>query len=216
MDKVIRVTSKGNLVVQPDQMIVEITLKGLFKDYAKTLQQSTEQINKIKDILKPLGFESTDIKTIYFDINAEYEYYGLREKERLVGYKFIHKLKIEFPKDNELLGRILSALSNSKLKPNIDIRYTVSDPEEAKNKLLDKAIQDSKRKAEVLTTAAGVKLGVLQTIDYSWSESEILIENRAIPAFGLSKNTNMLGMPDIEPDDIELEDTITIVWRIEE
>ena len=40
--------------------------------------------------------------------------------------------------------------------------------------LLHKAIEDSIQKAQVLTTAANVKLGEIQAIDYSWGEIDFV------------------------------------------
>ena len=48
------------------------------------------------------------------------------------------------------------------------IEYTVSNPEAAKNKLLGEAVKDSMSKAGVLAAAAGVTLGDIVNIDYSW------------------------------------------------
>ena len=44
---------------------------------------------------------------------------------------------------------------------------TVADVEKSKNELLHRAIEDSAQKAQVLTTAANVKLGEIQAIDGS-------------------------------------------------
>ena len=44
---------------------------------------------------------------------------------------------------------------------------TVADVEKSKNELLHKAIEASAQKAQVLTTAANVKLGEIQAIDGS-------------------------------------------------
>ena len=53
------------------------------------------------------------------------------------------------------------------------MNYTIKDVEAAKNELLGKAVAESKKKAQVLTDAAGVKLGNIISIDYSWGEIDI-------------------------------------------
>ena len=63
--------------------------------------------------------------------------------------------------------KFFTLLAHSSLKPEFSIEYTVADVEKCKNELLHKAIKDSVQKAQVLTTAANVKLGEIQTIDYS-------------------------------------------------
>lgn len=224
--RTIRVTGKGNLKVHPDMTVINIDLEGLYPNYDETLQHSSEDTELLKDVLSGFGFERKDLKTLSFDIDPEYESYEERcgnqkqYKRRLVGYKFTHRLKVEFPSDNDRLGKILYALANCSVKPELRISYTVRDQEAAKNELLAKAITDAKEKAVVLTKAAGITLGTIQSIDYSWGEINFEVHpmNRYMecvdydmaPALE-SKSYAM----DIEPDDIEVSDTVTVIWEIE-
>lgn len=95
------------------------------------------------------------------------------------------------------------------------IRHTVKDVDFVKNELLCKAVEDSKIKAGVLAKAAGVSLGEIKTIDYSWGELEIYSE--PIDKMMLTELTEEVGEAynlDIEADDIDVQDTVTIVWEI--
>lgn len=62
----------------------------------------------------------------------------------------------------------VTALAHCAVSPEFSIEYTVSNPEAAKNKLLGEAVKDSMSKAGVLAAAAGVTLGDIVNIDYSW------------------------------------------------
>ena len=96
------------------------------------------------------------------------------------------------------------------------IHYTISHPEDVKNELLKKAVADSRAKAEILAESAGVKLGEIERIDYSWGELQIVSQ----PVEGFMTKS-LLAKPDesydidIEADDIDVDDTVTIEWRIE-
>ena len=118
--------------------------------------------------------------------------------------------------DNIRLGKILYALANSEIHPEFRISYTVKDPEAAKNEVLSKAVKDAKAKAVVLAEASGVSLKEMQTIDYSWGEFDLevrpmqrdmVFESRLMVPEGCYEM-------DIEPDDIEVTDTVTVVWEI--
>ena len=100
------------------------------------------------------------------------------------------------------------------------VAHTVKDPEAAKNVLLGKAIDDAKEKSSVLTQAAGVTLKDIQSIDYSWGQ----INFEVAPMNGMLMAEECMAAPmadagsydmDIEPDDIEGSDTVTVVWEIE-
>jgi uncharacterized protein YggE len=128
-------------------------------------------------------------------------------------------MKVEFDSDNKRLGRILYALANATtVQPEFRLSYTVKDKEASKNALLGKAVEDAKEKAAVLTQAAGVSLQEIQSIDYSWGE----IDFDYSPMRGdmLMRLSEAECAPDgydmdIEPDDVEVSDTVTVVWRIE-
>ena len=73
---------------------------------------------------------------------------------------------------------------------------------------------DFKEKAKVLAEAAGVSLGDIVTIDYSWDELEIV--SRPVERCMMSAANDIADsyQMDIEPDDIEVSDTVTILWEI--
>lgn len=90
--------------------------------------------------------------------------------------------------------------------------------EKCKNELLHKAIEDSIQKAQVLTTAANVKLGEIQAIDYSWGEIDFvtkpLNEMRLMECTECEMSAPGAYDIDIEADDINVIDTATVIWEI--
>lgn len=84
---------------------------------------------------------------------------------------------------------------------------------------LTNAIIDSKNKAEVLTEAAGVKLGNIVTIDYSWAEIDFV--SRPMDQMMLAESCMRYSEEedaydiDINPDDIDVTDRVTVVWKIQ-
>ena len=220
--RTVRVTGKGEIKVKPDMTRITLMLEDLYQNYDKTLQKSAEDSNSLKKILSGFGFEYSDVKTLLFNVDTEYE--TVKEnnsyEKRFVGYKYRHIMKVEFPSDNDRLGKILFALANSSVEPEFRISYTVSDPEAAKNTLLANAIADAKEKAAVLSQAAGVVLKDIQSIDYSWEKIDFEVGPiDRLSAIGvgllpLAKETASFDL-DIEPDDISTSDTVTVIWEIE-
>lgn len=177
MERTIRVTGKGNIPVKPDTIRLRISLEDIFREYDDALRHSADSVELLKDMFASLGYDRKALKTLYFNINTEYESYQDRDKSwkrRFKGYKYMHRMKLEFPADNKQLGKILYALAHCPVSPEFFIEYTVADPEAAKNELLGEAIKDSMAKANVLATAANVKLGNIVNIDYSWGEVDFV------------------------------------------
>lgn len=218
--RTIRVTGKGQIKVKPDMTRITITLSGLYKDYGETLRRSSDDTEALKDVLSCFGFARSDLKTLSFRVDTEYENYRDGNNDymrRFVGYRFNHVTKVEFASDNDRLGRVLYALAACPVRPEFQISFTVKDPESAKNLLLGKAVADAKEKAAVLSGAAGVALKEIQSIDYSWGE----IDFEYRPMNGALLAEKCLAEPmdasydmDIEPDDIEASDTVTVIWEI--
>ena len=215
--RTIRVTGRGKLKLRPDMTVVTMTLTGGSPDYAETLRRSSEDTEALRDLLAGFGFDRADLKTLSFHVDTEYESYQEdgAYKQRLVGYKFYHTLKLEFPSDNARLGTLLSALARCPAQPELQLSYTVRDKEAAKNALLAAAVIDAQAKAAVLAASAGLALGALQSIDYALGEPELAVRpmNRGVM---LAKSAAPEAAYDlnIQPDDVEVTDTVTLVWEI--
>ena len=217
--RTIRVIGKGQIKVRPDTTRITMSLEGVYKDYSETLRLSSKDTEMLKDILSGFGFERSDLKTFNFSVDTEYESYKDRDgsyKQRFTGYRYRHMLKVEFDSDNERLGKILYALANGNVRPEFRISYTVKDPEATKNTLLGKTVKDAREKASVLTEAAGIGLKDIQSIDYSWGEIDFEYRpmNGGILAERCMAEPTAAYSLDIEPDDIEVSDTVTVLWEI--
>ena len=193
MMRTIKVTGKGKIAVKPDMIRLYVNKEELCHEYEDTLRRSTEDTELLKDLFEKLGFQRKDLKTVYFNVDTEYE-------------------------NNKKLGQVLYALAHSSLKPEFSIEYTVADVEKCKNELLHKAIEDSIQKAQVLTTVANVKLGEIQAIDYSWGEIDFVTkpmnEMRLMECTECEMSAPAAYDIDIEADDIDVTDTVTVVWEI--
>lgn len=219
MERTIRVTGKGRLSVRPDTTRLILTTEGIQATYDRALEQSAAMTEELKKLFVGFGFQKNDLKTLAFHLSAEYESYQDRDKswkKRFEGYKYIHRMKVEFLADNKRLGQILYALGHAAVRPEIQIEYTVADPEKCKNELLADAVADSVRKADVLAKAAGVALGDIVNIDYSWAELEFV--SRPMNSMMLEeccmRSCEDSYDIDINPDDIDATDSVTVVWAL--
>ncbi len=218
--RTVRVTGRGLLKLRPDTTRITLTLEGLYPEYGDALRRSSEDTERLRDLLEGFGFLRTELKTLSFQVDAEYE--GYQEegayKQRFKGYRYLHRMKVEFPSDNERLGKLLYALARCPAKPEFSLSYTVGDPEAAKNALLSRAMADAEEKAALLARAAGAALGRVQSIDYSRGELALEVRpmNRSLSAEGYMAKAAADGSfdMDIEPEEIRAEDTVTVLWEL--
>ena len=220
MDRIIRVTGKGKISVKPDLIQLNISAEGIYKEYGEAVGKSTEHTGLIRETVEKAGLDPKELKTVHFGVDTEYEDIQDKRgnwKREFAGYKYRHSMYIRFENDNIILGKVLYELSKCPVQVEFSIQHTVKDVEAVKNALLGKAVTDSKEKASVLTQAAGVQLGEIVTIDYSWSEMEICsrtMNRMALAAPMMAKGEAGSYDIDFEAEDIDVEDTVTVVWEI--
>lgn len=228
--KELRVTGKGKVSVKPDLIRIKIETEGVQQDYEAAVKASSEATNTIKEALAELGFDKSDVKTSRYNVQVVYESYQAKDrswKRRFNGYQYNHDMKIEFSIDNERLGQILYAIAHCNVNPEFSIEYTVENPDSVKDELLRKAIEDSKHKAEILASASGVEVDEIVSINYSWGEIDLVtrpfgeINNRLLEdcdynedcEYDMEEFPSSYGV-DVEPDDIKVADTVTVIWSL--
>lgn len=225
MNKTIRVTGTGKISVRPDQVNLIISAKGVYEKYSDALKNCSECRDIIFNSIKEYGFVDTDLRTIDFDVHEKTESYEDRKgrwRRKTVGYEFEHSMRLVFDRDNEMTGNILSAIAKTTVEPELNVGYSVKDVSGVKNELLSIIVEDSRNKAKVLASAAGVELGDIETIDYSWGE--IRFETRPMNRnFGSVYDEDddyeddayeCIEALSVEPDDIDVKDSVTVVWGI--
>ena len=220
MERVIKVTGTGNIRIKPDQTIIDLNFSNVRPTYEETLEAAANDVNIIKNALVEVGINKDVLKTTNFDVDTHYHSVKQEDgtyKSVFDGYVYHQSLVFTFDVDNKLLGKVLNKIGSLSVNPEFMIRYGVKDKEDAKNKLLASAVEDAKKKAEIISKAAGVKLGEILSINYSWLNVEFNTRPYGLYSDKLmccrAKDKNDFSI-DIEPDDIERSDNVSLVFEI--
>ena len=209
----ITVKGKGNVRQKPDLVVITLHVESKHYEYEQAMDLASESIQSLASTVESLGFDRTDLKTTSFDIDTDYERYKDRYdnyQRRFIGYIVSQRLNLTFAFDSKKLGEVLKGIAESSANPRLSIGFSVKDQELLEEKLLIDAAKSAKRRAEILTKASGSKLGELLSIDYDWSELHFYSE--------VNLRSDMLleasALPEIEPEEIEVGDTVRFVWEI--
>ncbi len=216
MEKTLKVTGRAALSLPPDTVRLRMKQRDLHREYGEAVRLSAEHTAQVRRALAELGPEK--VKTLSFRVDTEYESAQDEKgnwRQVFAGYRVVHALRAEFPLDRELLGRVLERLSQLPAGPELHVEYTLGDRESARRTLLAQAVESSRSRAQVLAAAAGVTLGEVLSIDYAWGpEEEVRPLYAAAEGAALRKNA---ALPiDLDPEDLTLEETVTILWRLGE
>ena len=221
MEKTIRVTGTGKITIKPDLTIINLDFSNVLPTYEEALKASANDVGIVKDALEKAGIDRESLKTTSFNVDTHYESYRDEKgnyKSRFDGYEYRQSLRFKFDIDNKLLGKVLYQLSTLSVNPKFRINYGIKDAEAAKNELLGNAIADAKKKAEIISKAAGVTLDEIVDINYSWIDVEF--NSRPYGVYADEMMMCKCEAPsgaydvDIEPEDIEKSDNVTLVFKI--
>lgn len=216
MNRFITVKGIGKVSAKPDLIELELTLSRKNMDYNKTMKVSTEAINTLQEAVMSLGFEKKDLKTSDFRVNTSYE--SVQDsrnnyKQVFDGFVCTHSLKLEFDFDMKKLSDVLSTFAECSAKPEFSVNFSIKDKAAVSEALLVNASNNARQKAEILAKASGVTLGQIITIDYNWGELHLYSPTNFVLFDEIKPQGARMSM-DMEPEDIDVSDTVTFVWEI--
>ena len=219
MMRTITVKGVGNVSARPDYITISMTIESVNKNYDKAMQDASERIAFLQDVAVSSGYEKEDIKTVSFNVDTRYESIKDRQgnyKREFAGYACTYRLKLAFDFDSKQLAKVISSIANSGAKPELSITFTVKNPAKVSEQLLASAAKNAREKAAILCSASGCEMGQLLSIDYNWGELNIMsrtsyeMEDCLMPLSARDK----CCAPEIEPDDIDVSDTVAFTWEI--
>ncbi|WP_319371021.1 SIMPL domain-containing protein [uncultured Ilyobacter sp.] len=212
--RMITVKGKGCTSAPPDWVKIVMNMEAKSLKYEKTLNLAAKQLEQLRKSLEEHGFDKKDLKTTSFNVDTSYrrvEDENGDYKRVFEGYTCSQNLYVGFEIDNKRLGSTLLSLSCCKSKPEFSIRYQLKDKKIIEEEILKNAIADATNKAKVIAGAADISLGKIISIDYSWSEVKFIRENFELMELSCKSSLESI---DIEPDEIEASDTVSVVWEI--
>lgn len=215
MERTITVKGTGKVSAKPDLIVVKMELTSRSARYEETMNDAALAVTRLQKAVDQAGFAKSDLKTIDFSIDTDYESYRDEQgnyKSRFQGYVCKQKTKLEFTLDTKQLSAVIEHVSNSLAEPKLSISFTIKDADSIQDELLASAAANARHRAELLAKGAEATLGDLLQIDYTWGEIHLYSPTRLM--LGDEMLFSEAAMPELEPDDIDLSDSATFVWEI--
>lgn len=210
--KTITVQGHGTASRSPDQIRIEMTLGQRDTEFSNAIANCNQRVAQIKAAAQSARVDEDGIKTANFGVEIESEYDSQARKRFEIGFIARQSVFVVLPWEKQSVGEFLSAIIQCGAEPRIMLTFVVSDAEGLRQEVIANAVENAKRRAEIIASAAGIKLGPIQHIHYGYSEIRVTSEpNELREAF----SRNSAASPDIDPDDVESDDTVTITWLIE-
>ena len=155
------VTGNGTVLVESDLAIVTVGVQETSKDVLEAQSTVNEKIAAIKQALLDAGVEESSINTDSINIYANYDYSD--NTEVIVGYTARNSLSVRTT-DMDNVGSLIDAAFAAGANTLDNVQFTVQDDTQAREQALTMAVEDARRKADVLASAAGLQVASIERI----------------------------------------------------
>ena len=220
MNRTISITGKAKVTAPADITVVKARVYGIAEDFGMAFRALADITKSLRDAVEKAGIPRNDLKTTDISIKQHFKEVKTgtdrngNAKYRKVqdGFEYRQRVSFEFPNDNSKLSNAIWNISKCDIEPEIDFSYRCSDARKKRAEALAMAAQNAKEEAETILSAVGAKLGRLVEVNRrsevyeDYSDDHMIMCNRCIesaPEF------------DIEPEDDEFRQTVTMEWEID-
>lgn len=155
------VSGSGTVLVESDLAVVTVGVREASTDVLVAQSTVNEKIAAIKQALLDAGAKESEINTDSINIYANYDYSD--NTEVIVGYTANNTLSVRTT-DIDNVGALIDAAFAAGVNTLDNVQFTVQDDSEAREQALTKAVEDARRKAEVLAAAAGLQIASIESI----------------------------------------------------
>ncbi len=213
MQKTLKVTGKGKVEATPDIIILLFDVESHEWEYQDAIKVLNKKVEALKEIAGFFNIDRKKIITKDFRVNRQSRWKEDIKEHVFNGFLASHPMELELPLDNQLINNIIIKIINEIEGLEFRIRFGVKNPEKYEQLLIENAIHQAKKNAEIIAKSAGIKLEDIVDINYSFSEVYFRSDEMD---YQMNESCSMTEapMPDVNPDDIKLTETITIVWEI--
>ncbi len=206
-ERTIAVTGEGTVVVQPDTVVLTLGVQTRGTEVGATVAENSRSAEQVIQAVTELGVAAEDVQTTYFSISTQPRYDQFGNPTEDVTYWVDNSITITL-RDIGRLGELLSQALARGANSVQGVNYVMSDEAEAVVPARTEALEDARRQAEQVATAAGVALGDLVSV----SESTTGAFPGPRPYEG-SQAASTSGVP-TTPGSLELSVYLSVVYEI--
>ena len=208
--KTIRVQGKGSISQLPDMIEIGMEISDCKIEFNQAVSCCHERTEAIRQALASEGIPPSELKTNSFSIREKYDH--RKDSSPFVGFIATHQTALIIPFDKTLMGKTIAAVTQSKGQPIIRMAFKISDSEDFSGRVLAAAVANATFKAETIASASSQRLGEILHIEHGYTDiliSSSFYENE-VTDYQVCKKLDW----NVEPSEIETEDTVTITWEL--
>lgn len=200
---------EGKTTAAPDVVTITLGVETRNVSASVAAAENAKLMNSTINALLSAGLKKNDIQTSHYSLTTQ------TEENPVPAGATKNKTPPEFVATNQVtakmnvtenIGKVLDAATAAGSNNIVGISFDLRDPKPQMDKALANAVNDSRRKAEIMATAAGVKLGRILELSegYGYTSS-----NAPRAAFSLAA-----APTPVLPGEMEITASVTIAYEI--
>jgi len=164
------VSGSGKVSAEPDKVTISVGVQTHGDDVVLAVADNNRQSSAVHDALLQAGVSPADLQTTFFSVWNTPVYDPNGSPTGLVTYYVDNTLTATL-RDPSRLGAMLQAALGAGANNIQGIGFGVSDTKPFEDQARQKAMTDAQARAQMMATAAGVRLGKLTSINTSVSSA---------------------------------------------
>lgn len=210
----ITVGGSGAVMAKVDLVKMSFDVTSLNRDLDAGFAELTEKNAALSSALKDAGALPQEIRVSTISLSPQHSYSSA--KRSFEGYRQSCSFTLSFPLDMTRVQTFYKAIVGTKCGEDISVQFLVKDDRAYRAEAKKLAVKDARETAELLTEAAGVKLGKVENIVYNAGRIEPLHRNAPVMKLAYApEDGNGLSMATTEVGDVRIEESVVVIWTIE-
>ena len=199
----VQVTGTGRVKVKPDIVRVRIGVQTQAKTATEALSMNNDQMQGVLNALESAGIPANSVQTQTVNLQPQYSNPQQSSVREINGYIASNIVSVEAGQVDKV-GEILDTAIKAGGNTIEGIQFDVSDTSAVMDQARDQAMQDAKRKADQLVTAADAELGPVLTINETGG---------SVPPTPVAL-AQAAGAVPVQPGTQTVQVTVNVTWEI--
>lgn len=208
----ITVTGEGELTMKPDIAVVNLSVVEQGKTVGDVTQKGNEKMSQVVSFLKGLGISDDDLKTTNYWLNPDYRYPQDGGKPQIVGYTLNQNVRVKV-RDLTQVEEVIDGAVQVGVNQTGQLSFEIDDDSGARAMAREEAFKDARQKAEVMTSAAGVRLGRVVTFSENGGYYDPPVQYGRGGDLMMAESTSVA--PAIEPGSEDVMVNVSVTYEIE-
>ena len=206
--RTISVDGSSTIKVAPDKATISISIENTAKDAKLASAQNAQIMQNIQSAILGLAITTDKMQTTNYNL---YPVYNTKDNSReIIGYNVSNEITVTI--DNiDMVGTVIDTAINAGASNVNSIEFGLKDSQVYKDKVLQQAIADAKRKAQVVANSLGKS--IVNVVSVNTGSTYIEAKNFNNALYMRAADATGVTSP-IQSGDISVRANVSVVFEM--